>query len=251
MGVTVNRRWIAVTAAWLALTALAFPIPGTAAEGTVEADTDKARYVEGERIIVRVTNRSSSRIQLRDPIEIVDSTSGEVVATYLWSGSHTLRPGEVFEWNWDQWEGECRDDCPRPEIYPPRLVGPGRYIAQAHTDKGTFEAVFTIGQYFTLGFRDGGERYGIFSFDPATVAELKKEAEAEEKSLIVAGTVARGRASYNSGWPFFLRPRSIGTGEVFTESCDARPGYVGRHLAEWVGETWCPWSSYVLSVGSP
>ena len=251
MGLTVGKRWILVTAACLALTALVFPTSGATAAGTVDTDTDKPRYVDGERIIVRVTNGSSSRVRLEDPIEIVASDSGEVVATYHRSGSDTLSPGEVFEWNWDQWEGECRDDCPRPEIYPPRLVGPGRYIARAHIDEGTFEAAFSIGQYFTLGFREGGERYGIFSFDPATVAELKKEAEAQEKSLIVSGTVVRGRADYNTGWPFFLRPRSIVTGEVFTERCDARPGYVARHLSEWAGETWCPWSSYVLSVGTP
>jgi hypothetical protein len=38
-------------------------------------------------------------------------------------------------------------------------------------------------------------------------------------------------------------------GEVFIEVCDAAPRYVERHKKAWLGERWCPWSSYVSKTG--
>ena len=246
-----KRRAAAAALGALAALTLVLPAAGAPAPGAVGVSTDQPRYVRGERVLVTVTNDSGSRVRVEDPIEIMDSEPGEIVATYSWSGSHTLRPGEKLEWNWDQWKGECVDDCPHPEIYPPMLVDPGRYVAQVHTDQGTFGHPFSIGQYFTLRFEGGNERFGIFTFDAETIDQLTAEAEAEEKSLIVSGTVVRNRAAYNSGWSFSMKPRSIVAAETFTEVCDARPGYVEQHLSQWAGKRWCPWASYVSSVGTP
>jgi hypothetical protein len=46
-----------------------------------------------------------------------------------------------------------------------------------------------------------------------------------------------------------MGPSSIVLGEVFVEVCDGDPNYVERHRREWLGERWCPWSSYVKREG--
>jgi hypothetical protein len=77
---------------------------------------------------------------------------------------------------------------------------------------------------------------------------METEAAAEEKTLIVSGVVRRPQR-YNPDWRFAMRSGSIVLGEVFIEVCDGSPKYVQRHRSEWLGERWCPWSSYVEKVG--
>jgi hypothetical protein len=240
---------VGVTAA-LAATFMAVALPSSAGQG-MTVSSDHPRYVHGERVLLRAVNDSGGSVRVEDPIEIVSYNSGETVASYSWNGSDTLHRGDAIEWNWDQWKGHCADPCAHPEIYPPDLVDPGRYLARVQTSLGTFESEpFSIGEYFTLGFRGSDARFSIFSIDRETIDKLRAEAEAEEKTLIVSGVVVRTRASYNEQWPFSLRPRTIEAGETFAEVCDATPRYVARHLEEWARQRWCPWSSYVLAVGT-
>lgn len=213
--------------------------------------TDLARYREGEVVTITVSNTGRRALRLNKPISIVDGSSGETVAAYVWEGSRRLEPGGSLVWRWDQWRGECSGDCARPAIHPPDLVGPGRYKAIVETSRGTFSRRFSIGEFFTLGFEGRDETFSLFTHLPEVIDQLRAEAEAEDKSLIVSGIVRRGTHRYNPDWSFHMGPGSIVTGEFFMEVCDASPGYVEENLDDWVGERWCPWSSYVQSAGRP
>jgi hypothetical protein len=73
---------------------------------------------------------------------------------------------------------------------------------------------------------------------------MRREAAAEDKTLIVSGIV-RDAARYNPDWSYTMGPGTIVLGEVFTEVCDANPNHVENNRRAWMGQRWCPWSSYV------
>ncbi len=84
--------------------------------------------------------------------------------------------------------------------------------------------------------------------DPDTIADFREQAAAEEKTKHATGTVA-GRRSYNPDWSYTLRPGTLALAEVSIEVCDGNPRYVEKHRKDWMGEQWCPWSSYVKREG--
>lgn len=212
-------------------------------------DSDKHRYVVGERVVFDLVNASETSLTVEGPLVVRDKETREQVASYDWDGSKTLEPSDRLQWVWDQWKGDCRNDCAHPDIDPPDLVDPGRYEISAQTDQGTLSASFSIGEYFTLGFDGRPATFVAFVLDEATIAEMRDESKSEEKTLIVSGLVQPGRRAYNHPWQFFMPPDTIETGEAFIETCDATPWYVQRHRQEWAGMRWCPWSSFVARQG--
>ena len=65
---------------------------------------------------------------------------------------------------------------------------------------------------------------------------------------IVSGIV-RAKRPFNQPWSYTMGPQSIVLGQAFIEVCDASPTYVENHRADWLGQRWCPWSSYVKHAG--
>jgi hypothetical protein len=104
---------------------------------------------------------------------------------------------------------------------------------------------------YTIGFRHRHVTFVVRVDD----ADARQQMDAEldkprsDRTMIVSGIV-RGERSYNPEWGFSMGPRSVVLGEAFTEVCDARPEYVQQHRSSWMGERWCPWSSYVKKAGS-
>ncbi|MGH2806165.1 MAG: hypothetical protein ACRDKT_02700, partial [Actinomycetota bacterium] len=129
-------------------------------------------------------------------------------------------------------------------------VDAGKYVVFAPVGGRQLQDTFLIGSYFTLAFREREHlSFVVYVARQRPIERMMQEAESEEKTLIVGGTVRRGQAPYNTDWSYTMGPRSIRLGEVWVEVCDAAPGYVQRHLDDWVGEAWCPWSSYVAAAG--
>jgi hypothetical protein len=151
----------------------------------------------------------------------------------------TIPPGGERTFLWDQKHGGAQVDA-------------SRFTAVVHTSGGNIATRFSIGRYFTLGFDERPDTsFVVYVNAQLEIDQMTQEASAQEKNLIVSGIVELRGLRFNSDWSYVMGPGSIVLGEVFTEVCDATPGYVERHRREWSGERWCPWSSYVEKVGRP
>lgn len=220
--------------------------PATGTEGTATLSTPRERFRPGVEIAIQLVNDTSSTIMMSEPWRIEQAREREVVAQRYWAPDKlTLQAGERRTWRWDQHEGDSGFGIAQTET---ARVPPGRYNAVVDTDVGTLEARFDIGRYFTIGFRNLDDTFVVFVRERKPIRQMKGEAKAKDKSLIVSGIV-RGKARYNKPWSYSMGPGSIVLGEVFIEVCDANPHHVEEQRDEWMGQRWCPWSSYVDHVG--
>lgn len=211
-------------------------------------EVGKKRYLKGQDVRITIDNDTNNYVSFDSPWRIVN-TKGESIAAYHWEEDETtLAPGDIATWVWDGTPNECSaNGCTKVGGIP----AAGRYFAsvQIRGDE-TLRKGFLTGRYFTLGFESRPKTtFKVFVAREKALGQMRAEAKAEEKSLIVSGIVRLGRLGYNSDWSFYMAPRSIVTGEVFIEVCDGSPYYVQRHRKEWNGDRWCPWSSYVKRMG--
>lgn len=228
-----------------ALLSLASAVPATGFPGGGTELTTRPRHRVDRIATFTFDNVSGEDVTMEGPWTIERRGSGEVVATYVWPEEQlVVAPDETRVWQWTQTSG-CHGEC---DGSPGETVGPGRYLLRVPHSKAETPAPFSIGEYFTLGFTSRPAlEFTVFVNTPAEVEQMRAEVDAEQKQ-IVSGIVRRGRP-YNPEWNFTMAPSSIVLGEVFIEVCDASPGYVQRHRSEWLGQRWCPWSSYVKRVG--
>lgn len=221
----------------------------TLAAGALIAHELRPRQVVGRTTTIRLVNDGDGAIRLSDPWIIEDRSSGQQLSEFWFSEDEALlEPGEEVLWEWNQ-DTACYGACVNVREGDP--VGPGAYQVSVTRADGTFtfSRSFRIGRYFTLGFDSRPRaRFVVYVAEPNEVSQMEAEVQAEDKTLIVSGIV-RGSKRYNSDWNFTMGPRSIELGEVFVEVCDGSPYYVQRHRKKWLGERWCPWSSYVEKVG--
>jgi hypothetical protein len=243
----VRRFLVTLVAALLCL-----PIAGAFGAGDARLRTDKERYRRKQPIEIVLRNTGNQAIRFQSPWRVVDH-QGDTVARFFWSdGQRTLAPGARKRWIWDSTPNDCGSDgaCTQVGGY----VRAGRYTAVVRAAGTSLRARFYIGRYFTLGFRCGQDpdcqegTFVVFVAKHRAMRRMAKEAKEEDKTLIVSGIV-RGGKRYNRPWSYTMGPRSIVLGEVFTETCDASPQYVEENRQDWMGERWCPWSSYVKKVG--
>ncbi|MDP9066797.1 MAG: hypothetical protein M3N53_00425 [Actinomycetota bacterium] len=239
----------------IAAPAAAFP------GGEVTFDTDFARYREGKIVTLTLHNGTGETITMENPWTIEDRRDGQTESVYTWPDEElVLAPGDDRVWRWEQNGGSCYGQCQSVQYGEP--VGPGRYIGIASTSAGDFAAPFEIGEFFTLGFTSRPDtKFIVYVNTPAEVTQMREQAAAApEDKQIVSGIVRRGKrynlltpATEKRGdkpeWNFTMGPGSIVLGEAFIEVCDASPYYVQEHRSEWLGDRWCPWSSYVEKVG--
>ncbi|MFN2588705.1 MAG: hypothetical protein ABR613_11390 [Actinomycetota bacterium] len=239
------RRLAAIFFVALSLCALAAP-PAAATLDPLELQVDPYRR-PGRPVTIKLQNPTSDPQRFHTPWTITRAKTDEVVAQFHWSRSERrLPPGESAVWEWDQRAGPHSTE-PAPPQEGAR-AGPGGYVVTIETREGRLRRRFQIGRFFTLGFEGRDATFVVFVNERKPIRQMKAEAAADDKTLIVSGKV-RGARRYNSDWSYSMGPGSIVLGEVFVEVCDASPGYVERHRKEWRGKRWCPWSSYVARTG--
>lgn len=212
-----------------------------------EFDTDKSRYRPRRDVVIELVNDTDRVVRLTSDWR-VRRAGGRVLARMTWGDSlKSVDPGERRVWRYPQ----DLNSCGKPQNACTDVgghIGPGRYVVEAGIDGELLTRRFQVGRYFTLGFRESQDRFVVWVNEERPLRRMRREARAEEKTLIVSGIV-RGAVRYNPDWSFSMGPSSIVLGEVFVEVCDASPRYVENHRRAWKGERWCPWSSYVKRVG--
>jgi hypothetical protein len=235
-----------------ALALLVYLLTAVAAAGPRGPDlsTDRDRYLEGQPVRLTLRNPSNEQLRFASPWRIREIRSGDVVARLFFRrGDRTLGPGERRVWRWDQIRGAFRHAV--APTASARLVDPGGFTALAKTSAGRLLDRFQIGQYFTLGFRHLEEaEFTLFATDPKPIGQMEAQAKLPRpvRDLRVSGVVQEA-GRYNPGWSYTMGPGSIMLGKTFIELCDASPDYVEEHLDSWIGQRWCPWSSYVKRAG--
>ena len=239
-------RKIATLAIALASLVPLAPPSGAAGEGlTLHL---KRHHRPGAPVIVVLQNATDEPQHFETPWQITRAKTHEVVAQFHWSrNDRRLAPDENAIWEWDQREGTQSSEPAPPEQGD--RVGPGGYILTIGAGADRIRKRFHIGRFFTLGFEGRpAASFTVFVNEARPIKLMKAEAKADDKTLIVSGKVREARR-YNDDWSYSMGPGSIVLGEVFVEVCDGSPGYVERHKEEWLGERWCPWSSYVDKIG--
>lgn len=215
---------------------LSSPLAATGAPGNVEFGATKARFLDTEDAEIRLVNNTGRRIELvRGTIR--KAKSGDMMAR-LDPETRFLGPGDAHEWVWLH-EGNA-----------------GLYRAVFRTSVGKFVGTFEVGAYFTLAFRcddtddcEPVDPFVIFVRTDKPIRQLRTDLGREEDQRRIVSGVVRGGKRYNPSWSFTMGPGSIVLGEVFIEVCDAHPNFVENHRRRWMGERWCPWSSFVASEG--
>jgi hypothetical protein len=207
------------------------------------------RFTMGEAVEIILVNEGTTDITMGSTWDL-SYVDGEGTAFYQWPDDRlVLEPGETRVWRWDQHVNACYGECQNP--YEGDPAEPGRYEVTTTVDGEEQRLGFYLGEYFTIDFRNlDEEEFTVFVASSPEIEQMAAEAgkRKRDRRLIVSGIVQKKRA-YNANWKFSMDPGSIELGEVFIEVCDASPRYVQRHRDEWLGERWCPWSSYVKRSG--
>ena len=231
----------------LALSLCATAVPPTAAALDPFDLQVETYHRPGATVAIVLHNNTADPQRFSTPWTITRAKTDEVVAQYHWTREERrVAPGDAAVWQWDQREGPHSS-----EPAPPgegELAGPGGYVLTVETPAETLTRRFQIGRFFTLGFEGRSAAFVVFVNERRPIKLMRAEARSEEKTLIVSGKVREGRR-YNGDWSYSMGPGSIVLGEVFIEVCDGSPRYVERHKREWLGQRWCPWSSYVAAAG--
>ena len=103
-------------------------------------------------------------------------------------------------------------------------------------------------KFFRFVMRDNSaESFIVKITDPTVIKQVLDELYGQ-RHLIVGGVLNSGDGGFNSPWSWHLEPSSIKFGENYIEVCDARPSYIESHLAEWLGQRYCPWIAVIDSV---
>lgn len=216
---------------------LASPMTATGKEADVSFGAARNRVLDTGDVKISLVNGSDQRIELFGGA-IREAGSGDRMVR-LRPESRFLPPGDGHEWTWLH-EGNT-----------------GIFRATFETSVGTFEDTFEVGAFFSIGFRCNGtpedcpavDRFVIFARQEKPIRQLRADLmRGEDERRIVSGIV-RGKARYNPPWSFTMSPGSIVLGDVFVEVCDAHPNAVENSRRRWMGERWCPWSSYVAGEG--
>jgi len=221
----------------LCVVLLALPVVATGAAGDVSFRADRNRFLDDRNVGLTLANGSNRRIELFGGA-IREAGSGDVMVR-LRPERRFLPPEALHQWTWLH-EGNA-----------------GIFRATYRTSVGKFKDTFEVGAFFTLGFRCEGnpnecpevDPFAIFVRKEKPIRQLRTDlGRNEDQRRIVSGIVRRG-ARYNPNWSYTMSPGSIVLGEVFVEVCDAHPNFVENHRRRWMGERWCPWSSFVASEG--
>lgn len=216
-----------------------------------ETLTDKSSYTQDENIIVtvRVKNNSSQSATLNFPSSY--QTDYVTDGKFRWSSdkvfaqaltSVALGPSEVKEWRFTHAPAQYKLQTGIHTVIG-EIVGYGSAstiinILPPPTDVRYFQYVM---------IDDRNEWFIVKMTDPTTIQQALDDLSGARR-LIVSGIVNSGNGGFNSPWSWHLDPATIILSEAFIELCDARPSYVEAHLAEQLGQRYCPWGARVNAV---
>lgn len=204
-------------------------LPGASSAGTseVEFGATGERFLVDEHVRVALVNHTNERIELFGG-GIYSLRTGKRMVP-LKPTRRFLDPGAEHGWTWLSSEHA------------------GRFEARFRTSSGRFVDRFQKGAFFTLAFDNSAHTFVIWVREMGPIRGLRNDLDKpQDERRIVSGIVSRAKA-YNPDWSYTMGPASIVLGDVFMEVCDANPTYVENHRRAWMGERWCPWSSYVAS----
>lgn len=195
----------------------------------------RERILDARDVTLRLANDTDRRIELFGGA--IRNAGSKTLQARLIPDRRYLPPGSEHLWTWVH-NGEA-----------------GRFVAHFRTSAGTVTDDFELGTYFTISFRCADtdcaavDPFVIWVREQGPIGELRADLERPElQRRIVSGIVGRTKP-YNPAWSYSMGPASIVLGEVFAEVCDAHPDYVENHRRRWMGERWCPWSSFVSAEG--
>jgi hypothetical protein len=187
------------------------------------------RFLQSDSVEVSLTNNTGHAIDLLGG-GIYSVKTGERLVK-LEPERRRLAAGSEHAWTWIT-EGRV-----------------GRFVARFETSAGKFSDRFEKGAYFTLSFDKSDDTFVIWVREAKPIQQLRNDLERNENNRrIVSGIVSKA-VPYNRAWSYSMGPGSIVLGDVFTEVCDASPDYVENHRRAWMGDRWCPWSSFVAFEG--
>ena len=212
--------------------------------------TNDFRYAEGGTIAIKLRHDNHYKVATHaETWDITNLDTGELVAQYYWpEDERQMAPHQYKTWVWDQ-RHACYGAC--QNVWAGDPARPGRYEVATTVDGERVSREFSIGQYFHVAFEGRPNAdFVLYSNEAETVEQLRAELDRpQEERQIVAGVVRQRKPFYNPNWSYVFGERTIFLGEVFVEVCDASPYYVERHLRDWRGQQWCPWSSFIASEG--
>jgi len=135
---------------------------------------------------------------------------------------------------------------PEPLYFNPTSDAPAEG-PQRPGDPGNACADRTGGALVTIEVGNtASEQFRAWVTKPSFIAEahrLQTSGETRNPTFtVVDGTGCDAR------WTFSVDAAEAEFAEVNTEVCDALPSDVEDHKAAWIGKTWCPWGSRVVSV---
>lgn len=91
------------------------------------------------------------------------------------------------------------------------------------------------------------EEYRVLLTDPADIAIARQLLAGEEAPRIPNGLIVRGSdGGVNTGYSWYIDPRSVEFAEVTMEVCDGLPSYVED--GSLTGDRYCPWSAVIVSI---
>lgn len=217
------------TATLIVLVFLALPSGANAAKDDVEFGVAKQRFLDTDDVDVILVNNTDHDIELfGGSIRDLRNDERQVRLT---PKEKKLEPGAEHSWTWIT-DGDA-----------------GRFVATFRTSEGRFTDRFEVGAFFTVGFDGRDDSFTIFVREEKSIRQLRADLnKAQDERRIVSGIVS-APGNYNPAWSYTMGPGSIVLGDVFVEVCDASPRYVENHRRQWMGERWCPWSSYVATEG--
>ena len=213
---------------------MALGVGATAGPG-VAFGTGRARMLDTEDVTLRLTNTTNHRIELFGGT-IRAAADGDLEVR-LKPERRFLPPDAEHAWTWIH-QGDA-----------------GRFVARFRTSEGRVKDHFELGAYFTIAFRcnespdECPQPFVIWVREERPIRQLRKDLEQPESQRRIVSGIVRPAKPYNRDWSYTMGPGSIVLGEVFTEVCDAHPNYVENHRRRWMGQRWCPWSSFVVSEG--
>ena len=203
------------------------PVGSSAGGSAVEFEVTGERVLVDDEVRIALVNNTSERIELFGG-GIYSLRTGKRMVP-LEPTRRFLAPGGEHGWTW-----LSSDHA-------------GRFEARFRTSSGRSVDRFQKGAFFTLGFDNTEHTFVIWVREMRPIRGLRNDlAKAQDERRIVSGIVSRAKG-YNPDWSYTMGPASIVLGDVFMEVCDANPTYVENHRRAWMGERWCPWSSYVAS----
>ncbi|MDQ3962463.1 MAG: hypothetical protein M3277_00870 [Actinomycetota bacterium] len=222
-------------AALLAAILMLAVVEASGAARGVRFGTSRERMLNTRPVTVRLVNHTDHRVELFGG-SIGDARDGDLQVR-LKPERRFLPPAAEHSWTWLH-EGDA-----------------GRFVARFRTSEARHKDVFELGAYFTIAFRCDGEGcdpanpFVIWVREERPIRQLRADLQRRGKQRRIVSGIVRRAKPYNPDWSYTMGPASIVLGEVFIETCDAHPSYVENHRGQWMGERWCPWSSFVSAEG--